>query len=135
MKQNLSQYRAFNSSGSEKLVLSRFFFVSQTDEEAVQEALPFIQSFVARMTKNVSNLKQDGNTQHLKPSEQQQTCFDETYLLGNSIIGSVTTCRDRIKRFQDELNLGTLALKPCSFDLQKNLTSLTCYAEQVRDAV
>jgi len=126
--------RALNSSGSEKLVLSRFFFVGRTDEEAIQESLPFIRLFVTRMTKNVAHLK-DGNTQHLKPSANQQTCFDETYLLENSIIGSVGTCRDKIKRFQDELNLGTLALKPCSFDLQKNLASLTCYAEQVCDGV
>jgi alkanesulfonate monooxygenase SsuD/methylene tetrahydromethanopterin reductase-like flavin-dependent oxidoreductase (luciferase family) len=133
LKANVNQYRAINPSGSEKLVLSRFFFVSRTDEEAVSEALPFIRSFVTRMSKNVATLKNDGNTNHLKPSTNQQTCFDETYLLENSIIGSVATCRDRIKRFQDELNLGTLALKPCSFDLQKNLVSLTCYAEQVRD--
>ncbi|MBW4467770.1 MAG: LLM class flavin-dependent oxidoreductase [Pegethrix bostrychoides GSE-TBD4-15B] len=135
LKTNLAQYRAINSSGSEQFVLSRFFFVSQTDEAAIQESLPFIRSFVTRMTKNVASLKQDGNTQHLKPSANQQTCFDETYLLENSIIGSVATCRDKIKRLQDELNLGTLALKPCSFDLQQNLASLTCYAEQVRDAV
>lgn len=133
LKNNLAQYRAINSSGSEKLVLSRFFFVSRTDEEAQAEALPFIRSFVTRMSKNVASLKNNGNTQHLKPSSNQQTCFDENYLLENSIIGSVATCRDKIKRFQDELNLGTLALKPCSFDVQKNLASLTCYAEQVRD--
>jgi len=135
LKANLAQYRAINSSGSEKLVLSRFFFVAQTDEEAIQEALPFIRSFVTRMTKNFARLKQNSNTGHLKPATNQQTSFDETYLLENSIIGSVATCRDKIKRFQDELNLGTLALKPCSFDLQKNLTSLTCYAEQVRNAL
>ncbi len=135
LKANLAHYRHLNSSGSEKLVLSRFFFVSRTDEEAIEESLPFIRSFVTRMTKNVASLKHNGNTQHLKPSANQQTCFDETYLLENSIIGSVATCRDKIKRFQDELNLGTLALKPCSFDLQKNLTSLTCYAQEVRDAL
>lgn len=135
LKTNLAYYRAINANGAEKLVLSRFFFVSRTDEEAIEEALPFIRDFVTRMTKNVASIKNDGNTQHLKPSVNQQTCFDETYLLANSIIGSVATCRDKIKRFQDELNLGTLALKPCSFDLQKNLTSLTCYAEQIRDAL
>lgn len=135
LKANVTQYRAINSSGSDKFVLTRFFFVGRTDEEAIQAALPFIRSFVARMTKNVASLSHDGNTQHFKPSVTQQTCFDETYLLENSIIGSVATCRDRIKRFQDELNLGTLALKPCSLDLQQNLTSLTCYAEQIRDAL
>ncbi|OCR00496.1 luciferase [Oscillatoriales cyanobacterium USR001] len=135
LKKNLAQYRAINSSGSEKLVLSRFFFVSQTDEEAIEEALPFIRSFVKRMTQNIASIKNDGNTQHLKPSSNQQTCFDESYLLENSIIGSVATCRDRIKRFQDELNLGTLALKPCSFDLPKNLASLTCYAEKIRNTL
>lgn len=132
LKANLAQYRAINASGSDKMVLTRFFFVAQTDEEAIAEALPFIRTFVNRMTNNVANLKQDGNTKHLKPSGSQQTCFDETYLLENSIIGSVATCRDKIKRFQDELHLGTLSLKPCSFDLQKNLDSMTLYAEKVR---
>jgi alkanesulfonate monooxygenase SsuD/methylene tetrahydromethanopterin reductase-like flavin-dependent oxidoreductase (luciferase family) len=135
LKANMAQYRAINASGSEKLVLTRFFFVARTDEEAIAEALPFIRHFVNTMSNNVANLKQDGNTQHLKPSGSQKTCFDETYLLENSIIGSVATCRDKIKRFQDALNVGTLALKPCSFDLQKNLDSMTCYAEEVRDAV
>jgi hypothetical protein len=56
-------------------------------------------------------------------------------LLENSIIGDVATCRDKIKRFQDELNLGTLALKPASLNLQKNLESLTRYNEEVRTYV
>lgn len=133
LKANVAQYRTINPSGSDKMLLSRFFFVSRTDEEAIEEALPFIRSFVARMTKNVASLTQDGNTQHLKPSPDRSTCFDETYLLENSIIGSVATCRQKIERFQNELNLGTLALKPCSLDLQKNLASLTCYAEQIRN--
>jgi alkanesulfonate monooxygenase SsuD/methylene tetrahydromethanopterin reductase-like flavin-dependent oxidoreductase (luciferase family) len=132
LKANLATYRAINTSGAERLVLSRFFYVAATDQEATQEALPFVRDFVARMSQNVANLKQDGNTQHLKPAANQKTCFDEAYLLENSIIGSVATCRDKIKRLQDELDLGTLALKPCSLDLQKNLTSLDRYVEQLR---
>lgn len=135
LKTNLAHYRAINASGSEQLVLARFFQVAPTDEAAIEAALPFIHEFVARMSRNVAHLPQDGNTQHLKPSAQQQTCFDAAYLLENSIIGSVDTCRDKIKRLQDELNLGTLALKPCSLNLQQNLASLTCYAEQIRDRV
>ncbi|MFH7244718.1 MAG: LLM class flavin-dependent oxidoreductase [Spirulina sp.] len=133
LKMNQAQYHAINSSGSDKLVLTRFFFVAQTDEEAIQESLPFIQSFAERMKKNISHIKNDGNTQHLKPSSQQKTCFDEAYLLENSIIGSTATCRDKIKRFRDDLNIGTLALKPCSFNLHKNIRSLTEYAEHLRD--
>jgi hypothetical protein len=47
----------------------------------------------------------------------------------------VETCRDKIKKFQDELNLGTLALKPSSSDMQKNLESLTRYNQEVRNYV
>lgn len=77
----------------------------------------------------------DNNSQHLQPINGQKSCFDEDYLLENSIIGDVITCRDKIKRFQDELHLGTIALNPCSLNLQKNLESLTRYNQEVRNYV
>jgi len=43
------------------------------------------------------------------------------------MIGDLGTCRDKTKKFQHELNLGTLALKPSSLNRQKNLESLTRY--------
>lgn len=72
---------------------------------------------------------------HVKPASGQKSSFDEDCLLENSIIGDVATCRDKIKRFQNELNLETLALKPSSLDLQKNLESLTRYNQEVRSYV
>jgi alkanesulfonate monooxygenase SsuD/methylene tetrahydromethanopterin reductase-like flavin-dependent oxidoreductase (luciferase family) len=132
---NLAHYRAINNSGADALVLTRFFLVAPTDEAAIAAALPFIQTFSARMQANTAQLQNVGNTQHLTLNGKAGGCFDPTYLLGNSIIGSVATCRDRIKRFQDELNLGTLALKPCALDLQQNLDSLTLYAEAVRPSL
>lgn len=122
LKNNVTKYRETNPSGSDKLMIARFFFVAPTDEEAVSEALPFIRTFSARM-KGLGATVNIGN---------QKSFFDEEVLLENSIIGSIVTCRDKIKRFQDELNLATLALKPASFDLQKNLNSLTLYNQAVR---
>ncbi|MFN7660432.1 MAG: LLM class flavin-dependent oxidoreductase, partial [Dolichospermum sp.] len=55
--------------------------------------------------------------------------------LENSIIGDVNGCRDKIKKFQDELDLSTLALKPSSFSLQKNRESLQRYNQEVRNYV
>ena len=87
------------------------------------------------MKASSAQIPNNGNGRNLNPYSSKQICFDEDYLIENSIIGDVATCRDKIKRFQDELNLGTLALKPSSFELQKNLESLTRYNQEVRNYV
>ena len=136
LKSNVTKYRAFNSSGSEQLMLARFFFVAHTHEQALSEALPFIRTFSKKMKGLTASQPDRGNdTQKNKPLSGQKSIFDEDYLVLNSIIGDVATCRDKIKKFQDELNLGTLALKPSSLDLQKNLESLTRYHQEVQGYV
>jgi alkanesulfonate monooxygenase SsuD/methylene tetrahydromethanopterin reductase-like flavin-dependent oxidoreductase (luciferase family) len=136
LKSNVAKYRAINSTGSDKFMLARFFFVAGTKDEAIAEALPLIRSFSQRMKMLSAKAQKCGNSsQHLQASSSQKSIFDEDQLLENSIIGDVATCRDKIKRFQDELNLGTLALKPASLNLQKNLESLTRYNEEVRTYV
>ena len=136
LKSNVTKYRTLNSSGSEQLMLARFFFVARTYDEAVSEALPFIRTFGNKMKALTASQKNHGNdSPQTKPPSSQKSIFDEDYLLLNSIIGDVATCRDKVKRFQDELNLGTLALKPSSLDLQKNLESLTRYNQEVRSYV
>ncbi len=135
LKTAVDKYRTLNSSGSENLMLARFFFVARTDDEAVSEALPFIRKFSMRMKGVSAAMQSNGNGQKSQQANHQQNCFDEDYLIENSIIGNVATCCDKIKKFQDELNLGTLALKPTSFDLQKNLESLTRYNQEVRNYV
>lgn len=67
---------------------------------------------------------------HVAPSMNKSN-WCKLYLLENSVVGDVATCRDKIKKFQDELSLGTLALKPASFELQKSLESLTRYNQEV----
>jgi alkanesulfonate monooxygenase SsuD/methylene tetrahydromethanopterin reductase-like flavin-dependent oxidoreductase (luciferase family) len=135
LKMAVDKYRALNSSGSENLMLARFFFAAKTYSEAVSEALPFIRKFSMRMKSFSMRTKNNGNGQDYKLSDNQQNNFDEDYLLETSIIGDVATCRDKIKRFQDELALGTLALKPASLNLQKNLESLTLYNQEVQGFV
>lgn len=135
LKKTVTQYRALNSGGTENLMLARFFYVAKTFDEAVNEALPFIRKFSMKMKANTAQVLQNSPNQNLKPFDRTNICFDEDYLIENSIIGDVATCRDQIKRFQDELNLGTLALKPSSFSLQKNLESLTRYNQEVRNYV
>lgn len=136
LKSNVAKYRAINSSGSDKFMLARFFFVAGTKDEAIAEALPLIRSFSQRMKMLSAKAQKCGNSsQHLQASGSEKSIFDEDQLLENSIIGDIATCRDKIKRFQDELNLGTLALKPASLNLQKNLESLTRYNEEVRTYV
>ncbi|AFZ27501.1 flavin-dependent oxidoreductase, F420-dependent methylene-tetrahydromethanopterin reductase [Cylindrospermum stagnale PCC 7417] len=134
LKKTLSKYRELNSSGAENLMLARFFFVGQTDSEAVSEALPFIRHFSQKMTANTAQVMQNSG-QKQNPFNRTNICFDEDYLIENSIIGDVKTCRDKIKKFQDELNLGTLALKPSSLALSKNLESLQRYNQEVRNYV
>ncbi|MBE9037308.1 LLM class flavin-dependent oxidoreductase [aff. Roholtiella sp. LEGE 12411] len=135
LKNTVAKYRALNSSGAENLMLARFFYVGKTSDEAVSEALPFIRQFSQKMTANSAQLMQNSANPNQKPFDRTNICFDEDYLIENSIIGDVATCRDKIKKFQHELDLGTLALKPSSFDLQKNLESLTRYNQEVRNYV
>ncbi|GAB1539158.1 hypothetical protein NUACC21_18230 [Scytonema sp. NUACC21] len=135
LKATVAKYRALNSSGAEDLMLARFFYVGKTCDEAVSEALPFIKKFSMKMKANAAQVMQNSPNKNLKPFDRTNICFDEDYLIENSIIGDVATCRDRIKRFQDELNLGKLALKPLSLILQKNLESLTRYNQEVRNYV
>jgi alkanesulfonate monooxygenase SsuD/methylene tetrahydromethanopterin reductase-like flavin-dependent oxidoreductase (luciferase family) len=147
LKKNIAHYRSFNSSGSENLMLARFFFVAESYNEAVSEALPFLHKFSLRMKSLATQMQneqmQNGQmlndqllnektSKHLQVSNNGQSCFDEDYLIENSIIGDVETCRKKIKKFQDELNIGTLVLKPASFDFQKNLQSLKLYTQEVR---
>lgn len=103
-------------------MLARFFFVAKTYDQAVSEALPFIRKFSQKMQANAAVVMQNQNhgNQHQKPFDRHNICFEEDYLIENSIIGDVATCRDKIKRFQDELNIDALALKPSAFDWQKN---------------
>ncbi|BAT55733.1 luciferase-like protein [Nostoc sp. NIES-3756] len=134
LKKTVNTYRALNSSGGEKFVLARFFYVGKTYEEAVSEALPFIRYFSQKMQANSAQVMQNSSSGH-QPFDRTNICFDEDYLLENSIIGDVATCRDKIKKFQDELDLGTLALKPSSFSLQKNQESLQRYNQEVQNYV
>ncbi|WP_071188922.1 LLM class flavin-dependent oxidoreductase [Trichormus sp. NMC-1] len=134
LKNTVSKYRQLNSSGADKFLLARFFFVAKTSDEAVSEALPFIRQFSQKMIANTTQVMQN-SPQPQKPFDRTNICFDENYLLENSIIGDVETCRDKIKKFQDELDLGTLALKPSSLSLQKNRESLQRYNQEVRNYV
>jgi alkanesulfonate monooxygenase SsuD/methylene tetrahydromethanopterin reductase-like flavin-dependent oxidoreductase (luciferase family) len=134
LQKTVQKYRAVNSSGTENFLLARFFFVGKTNDEAVSEALPFIRQFSQKMTANSAQVMQNGSGSQ-KPYDSTNICFEEDYLVENSIIGDVNTCRDKIKKFQDELNLSTLALKPSSFVLQKNIESLQRYNQEVQSYV
>lgn len=135
LKNTVAKYRALNSTGAENLVLARFFFVGETFDEAVNEALPFVRQFSQKMKANTAQVIQNSLNPNQKPFDRTNICFDEDYLIENSIIGDVRTCRDKIKKFQDELNIGTLALKPSSLTLQKNQESLQRYNQEVRNYV
>jgi alkanesulfonate monooxygenase SsuD/methylene tetrahydromethanopterin reductase-like flavin-dependent oxidoreductase (luciferase family) len=130
LRKTVIKYREFNQSGSENLVLARFFNVGKTYDAAVSEALPFIRQFSQKMKANSRAIMQNKMV-----VDRTNICYDEDFLIENSIIGDVITCRDRIKKFQDELNIGTLALKPSVFNFQINLESLTRYTQEVRNYV
>lgn len=134
LRKTVAKYRALNSSGSEDLILARFFFVARTYDEAVSEALPYIRKFSLKMKANSAQVMQKTSPNN-QLFDHRNICYDEDYLIENSIIGDVGICRDKIKKFQDELQLGTLALKPSSFEEQKNLDSLTRYNQEVRNYV
>lgn len=135
LRTTLKKYRQLNQSGSEKLMLSRFFFVARTDEEAVSEALPFIDKFSHRMRGFANQIQHSGNVQNFTQLSQQPNAFDADFLIANSIIGSVQTCRDKIKQFQDELDIDAIALQPIALDLLKNQDALTRYQQEVRSYV
>ncbi|MEA5621009.1 LLM class flavin-dependent oxidoreductase [Cronbergia sp. UHCC 0137] len=132
LKKTISKYQSINSLGQENFLLARFFFVGETNETAVSEALPFIRQFSQKMIANSAEIMQKSPQ---KAFDRTNICFDEDYLIENSIIGDVKTCRDKIKKFQDQLNLSTLALKPSSLSLRKNLESLRRYNQEVQNYV
>jgi alkanesulfonate monooxygenase SsuD/methylene tetrahydromethanopterin reductase-like flavin-dependent oxidoreductase (luciferase family) len=118
LRNTLSKYREINNSGADQFLLARFFFVAESYEEAVRKALPFIQKSSQKMIANSTQIMQ--NSPHPQKSyDPTDICYEIDYLLENSIIGDVPNCRDRIKKFQDKLNLSTIALKPSSLSLQK----------------
>jgi alkanesulfonate monooxygenase SsuD/methylene tetrahydromethanopterin reductase-like flavin-dependent oxidoreductase (luciferase family) len=135
LKKTVAKYRSCNPSGAEKLVLARFFYVGKTHDEAVSQALPFIRQFSQKMIANSAAIMQTSANPNQKPFDRSNICFDEDYLIENSIIGDVRTCRDKIKRFQDELNLSTLALKPSASVVQNNIESLQRYNQEVQNYV
>lgn len=134
LKNTVSKYREINKSGADKFLLARFFFVAKTNDEAVNEALPFIHKFSQKMIANSTQVMQ--NSPHPQKSyDPTNICYEIDYLLENSIIGDVQTCRDKMKKFQDELNLRTIALKPSSLSVARNLESLQRYNQEVRNYV
>jgi alkanesulfonate monooxygenase SsuD/methylene tetrahydromethanopterin reductase-like flavin-dependent oxidoreductase (luciferase family) len=134
LQKTVRKYQAVNSSGAENFLLARFFFVGKTQDEAISEALPFIRQFSEKMTANSAQVIK--NTHQPQPAyDRRNICFEVDYLLENSIIGDVQTCRDKIKKFQDQLNLDTLALKPSSLVFQKNIESLQRYNQEVQNYV
>lgn len=135
LQKNVNKYRSLNSSGSDKLMLARFFFVARSYSEAVSEALPFLHHFSVRMKAIAARMENQELNQDIVLLNNVQSCFDEDYLIENSIIGDVATCRNKIKKFNEELNIGTLVLKPASFDLQKKRESLQRYTQEVRPYV
>lgn len=132
LKTTLAKYRQLNASGSEKLMLARFFYVARTDEEAISEALPFIDKFSSRMQGLATQIQKSGNAQNFTQLSQQSNPFDADFLIQNSIIGSVKTCQDKVRQLQEELNVDTIALQPVALDLAKNQESLTRYWQEVR---
>jgi alkanesulfonate monooxygenase SsuD/methylene tetrahydromethanopterin reductase-like flavin-dependent oxidoreductase (luciferase family) len=54
LKKTVTKYRELNSSGSEDLMLARFFCVAKTYDEALSEALPFIRQFSMKMKANIN---------------------------------------------------------------------------------
>lgn len=131
LKTMLAIYRSCNPRLSECLMLTRFFFAAKTTDAAIESAIPFIRNFILRMRGNLAVVQANGNQQFFSPV----IAFDEASILENSIIGDVATCRDKIKRFQDELSLDTLALKPTSYDWSQNLESLSRFTQDIRPYV
>ncbi len=101
LRNTVIRYRQINNSGADQFLLARFFFVTKTDDEAVNKALPFIHKFSQKTIANSTQVMQ--NSPHPQQSYYQTNiCYEIDYLLENWIIGDVQTCRDKIKKFQDE---------------------------------
>lgn len=74
LRNTVIRYRQINNSGADQFLLARFFFVTKTDDEAVNKALPFIRKFSQKTIANSTQIMQ--NSPHPQKSyNQTNICY------------------------------------------------------------
>ncbi|RXJ60915.1 LLM class flavin-dependent oxidoreductase [Candidatus Marinarcus aquaticus] len=116
IKNMLTQYEEFHPHhASAKMMCSRGFYMAQSNEEAINEALPALKRFREQMeSQGISN----------------PIFYDENHWIENGIIGDKQTCVEKINELK-ALGVTHLALKPISNEVEKNKASLELFSQEV----
>lgn len=98
-----------------QMMCSRGFYMAETDDEAIEEALPSLKRFREQMeAQGISS----------------PIFYDENYWIDNGVIGDKDTCLNKIKELK-ALGITNLALKPIANNIDKNKKSLELFAKEV----
>jgi len=116
LRENLRLYRE-RAVCDPKLVLIRFYHVSETHEQAQIEAKELLQPFIERM---------QIATKSLQPSWTRW--FELKRLIDESLIGTKLEIRDKLFKLQQELAPASLVLKPISPSFIKRWEDLEFFA-------
>lgn len=104
-----------------ELALARFYFAAETRDAALEQAIPFIDGFVAHK-RNIFNAFGAGS-----PPK-----FDAGTIIDRSLIGSFEEVAARIDRIEDEIGCTSLLLKPATRSFKQSCKTLTDFARYLR---
>ncbi len=114
----------FSSGRGREIILMRFFHVAASDGMAIREAREWLQPFVARMKVTTSALQ-----------PEWVPWFDLDRLIEESLIGTISSIRQKIARIATEMPIVSLGLKQLTPDFDVRETQLQIFAEKIRPAV
>lgn len=98
-----------------KMMCSRGFYIANSEQEAIDEALPALKRFREEMeSQGISN----------------PIFYDENYWIENAIIGDIETCCQKVDELK-AIGVTHLALKPISNSIDKNINSLNLFATNI----
>ncbi len=104
-----------------EIVLMRFFHVAASDDQAIKEAREWLQPFIARMKVTTSKLQPEWTP-----------WFDLDRLIEDSLIGTMSSIRQKIARIATEMPIVRLGLKQLTPDIAARETQLQIFAEEIR---
>jgi len=112
-------YREAAGGLAPRLVLTRFFHIGSTHEQAVEEARHLLGSFVERMAKSTAAMQPEWTP-----------WFELERVVADSLIGTVEEIAERVVEFEIELGATSLLLKPLSTDGAKRCADLRAFAQR-----
>jgi alkanesulfonate monooxygenase SsuD/methylene tetrahydromethanopterin reductase-like flavin-dependent oxidoreductase (luciferase family) len=119
--QSVDAYRAAVPGADPRLALARFYYAAPTRQQALDEAIPFIERFAERM-----------RGIFLANGPGPAAAFDPAEMIERSLIGSYDDVTEKILSIHARVNIRSLLLKPTTADEDKSLRSFDDFAKIIR---